>query len=311
MSLQWLWRSIAGVLLILVCLAALFFPQINSLLLSVLTLLLILALVNSKPSSTVEKLCMVTSVTLLFVLSVSSLFPGIRLSPYYLQLKLYRFYTLPSWFFTMLLFVFVFPGYSRFRELASSIHTTLFSKRNTSLTLLVLVILLSQFLTVGSQVISQGLYTLEHRRLEPTKRYAMRKYGVGDSGWFYNVGLYWQRVIPNEEGITIGIPPQGDPWIKSGNIYYVLYFMFPRKVEMLTKEMSEVPSNLTHLVIARGETDHGDFGWPTRVIPKDQIQWIDFYNPFTNEEWRVENMEYNPEAFKNYYGVIHLKRGNQ
>lgn len=311
MSLQWLWRIIAGVLLIVVCLCAFFVPQLNYFLLSVLFLLMLVALVNSEFSPRVFRFFRMGATVMILVVCAQSLFPQIRLSSYYQLLKLYRFYTLPPWFFTFQLMIFLFPGVDRWREFAFNVYTELFDKQRSVLTILLVGILIAQLLTVGSQVISQGLYTLEHRNLQPTQRYAMRKFGVGESGWFYNVGQFWKKVIPQTERVTIGIPPQGDPWIKSGNVYYVLYFVFPRKVEMLQKDITVVPSNVTHLVIARGETDQGDFGWPRIIIPRDQIEWIDIYNPFTNEEWKVENVDYNPELFKSYYGVIHLKRGDQ
>ncbi len=311
MSLQWLWRIIAGALLVVVCLCAFFIPQVNFLLLSLLFLIIVVALANSKFSSTTLYFFGLGTIGLILALCLHSLFPQIQLSRYYLVFKLYRFYTLPSWFWTFQVLIFVFPGVDRWRELASKVHATIFFKQRTPLTLLLVGIVIAQLLTVGSQLFSQGLYTLEHRSLLPTQRYAMRRFGVGESGWFYNVGLFWQKVIPKTDKVTIGIPPQGDPWIKSGNIYYVQYFVFPRKVEMLQRDIKEVPSNVTHIVIARGETDQGDFGWPTMVIPKEQIDWIDVYNPFTNEQWKVENDDYNPEVFKSYYGVIHLKRGEQ
>ncbi len=308
---HWIWRFVTGALLAAVCFCALFIPRVDSILLSVLVVLLLIGVVNAKISSRLLLYSSLLSVGLLFAFSLQSIFPQIRMSPYYLEFKLYRFFTLPYWFFVLLFLVVVFPGVDRWRNLMSSVQAQLLFKQRSFLMLILIGLVISQLLIVGSQMLSQGLYTLEYRSLEPHQRYAVRKYGVGESLWFYRVGAFWSKVIPNSSEVTVGIPPQGEPWIKSGNIYYVLYFLSPRHVEMLQSDLQGIPNSITHLVIARGETDQGDFGWPKIVIPKEKIAWMDLYNPFTLQSWRVENSDYNPEAYASFYGVIHLKREYQ
>lgn len=311
MSSQWLWRIVSGTLILAACISALFFPQVNQILVAALVVILLISLFNARFSDKEMRYFGLLSILLILAFSIQNFFPQIRLSPYYLQFKIYRFFTLPHWFFIMSFLIFVFPGVKRFRELITALHTQMLPMQQPVLTFILIGLILSQLLTVASQVLSQGLYTVENRNLAPNQRYAVRKYGVGESGWFYEVGTFWNKVLPDTEDAVVGIPPQGEPWVKSGNIYYVLYFLSPRQVEMLPSDFHQIPKNISHLLIARGETDQGNFGWPKIGISKNQIDWIDVYDPFTKKEWKVENSDYNPEAFTSYYGVIHLKRESQ
>lgn len=218
-----------------------------------------------------------------------------------------RFFSFPAWFFISIGFLWIWPRKRLLRHIYTALNWRVFGGSHVG-TLVFCGVLLSQVFHVGARMIPQILWTVKNRSLSPTQRYSQRNFGVGEARWFYAVGQFWQRSISDKENAIVGIPPQSDPWIRSGNAYYVYSFIYPAKTYPMPLEISDIPSHVTHLVIARGETDTGTGGWPKEPIPKERIKELIVFDPFTNTSESKGKSSYIPDDFADRYGLIELER---
>ncbi len=292
------------------CGLALFYPEFSSVVLSIAIVCMLILSPKESESRSVLLIFKLLTIVLCSVYSVGVSL-GFTSSPpvfsLFSTLKLQRFFTLPSWFFVVLFLLYIFPGQKGLRSLAQAMYSEVFFRKKV-LTLCVFVVLLSQGIIVGSQVVEQGTWTIHHIQTLKDERYAVKKFGVGEALWFYRVGQFWDREISDKAHAVLGIPPQGEPWIQSSNPSYVSSFVFPAKTYSLSTHFETIPSEITHIVIVRGETDQGDFGWPKASISRDTIARLVLFNPFTGERQDKTGSDYLPKEFEGMYGLITLKQ---
>lgn len=285
-------------------LMALKYPQVSMLGISIYTLAFLILISNLS----IQKTVMMSFKVGLLILSLGYGAGSLSGSESLVFLLFQRFFTLPSWVFVLTTVVFIFPGYSKLQEQAYSLYKNVFGRKYKFTVILISIVVLAQVLDVGSQLVDQGIWTVRHQQTKRPERYVIKKFGVGEAGWFYEVGEFWGGELSDKKRSVVAIPPQGEPWIQSGNPYYVLFFVYPAKIQPMPKTFTLIPSNITHLVVTRGETDNGDFGWPKVRIAKEKIKTLVWFNPFTGERKEKRGVDYDPKEFEGVYGLIELRK---
>lgn len=74
------------------------------------------------------------------------------------------------------------------------------------------------------------------------------------------------------------IPPQAHPWGSSGHPEFMNYFLHPRTLLKSTLEQKEVPPEVTHVLVAKGEgplIGIKEYGWPRFPIYSSLIVYQD------------------------------------
>jgi len=128
-------------------------------------------------------------------------------------------------------------------------------------------------------------------------------------GNFYNFMLFVKNNTP--ENASIVIPPQLEPWwSRSGNLFLVRSFLYPRNIiQYQTEEIPDVdllPSN-TYIMVAWGEwgCDMGVCkGWPEQTIKVKKAIYKDS-NSVGVKETR-ENFVYDPVDTSNPFGLLKI-----
>lgn len=130
---------------------------------------------------------------------------------------------------------------------------------------------------------------------------------LGENFYFYT--LFVKENTPPDAVILI--PPQTHPWLKTGNIAYMRYFLYPRKLLNGLEEKDLENKDLTHVLLVSGDYVSQDewekSTWPRfkKVLAK-RILLKKFPNS-ENLEAEIIKGDYLPELFKGKWGIIELK----
>ncbi len=125
---------------------------------------------------------------------------------------------------------------------------------------------------------------------------------------FYNYARFIKKNTPSDAVILI--PPQSYPWQQSGNIAYLRYFLYPRKLFNGSESKDLEKKELTHVLLASGENVAPDelprTTWPNFKVPAKRIL-LEVSPGAENLNVRIVPGDYLPEKFKSEWGIIELK----
>lgn len=128
---------------------------------------------------------------------------------------------------------------------------------------------------------------------------------------FYDYVLFIKNNTPEDSSILL--PPfPAYPWPQTGNIPYMTYFLYPRKLyngDEYSSKYDLVKDNIDYVLIDWGETiaTSGEFthGWPKFDIKSDQITYFN-----KDGSINISNNNYLYEKTKNeeLWGIIKVKK---
>lgn len=126
----------------------------------------------------------------------------------------------------------------------------------------------------------------------------------GDSLYLYLQFL--KDYLP--ENATVLLPPTRQPWPETGNKWYMLYFLYPRKLVESNND-GFINENFTHVLISWGEgvSDHyQDYGWPKFKVAAKKI----VYMKEENMRPMIVNKDYDPSGSENQdaWGFIEVRK---
>jgi hypothetical protein len=114
------------------------------------------------------------------------------------------------------------------------------------------------------------------------------------------------------EDSTILIPPQGYPWPQTGNVAYLRYFLYPRKlISGNERDPGGNIKNVDYVLIDYGETNISEHGY-TNIWPKFDINgdYIIHWNPLDGTTLKENIGVYTFQSSKNTeeWGLIRVKK---
>lgn len=137
------------------------------------------------------------------------------------------------------------------------------------------------------------------------ERFTYRLGGADYYGWVWPYTQFIIRHTP--EDATILIPTQSNVWKMEGNAAYIRWFLYPRKTTHINTDGS-LPQNVEYVLIALGECNEGDCGWPKISIPKDNIEFIALIDRKTLNETVLTNTDYSLDTSLYTWGIIKLRK---
>ena len=268
-----------------------------------LTLIYLVQFFSSKQKKVLQIITPLSVVLIIFLLIVQSAI--LLMNPYqytlpgwFYQLKLHRLLTLPSSLFVRWVLLGIGVYWSAkidFRDLFSS-------KKNLLLVSCIFAVGLWQLqLGLGSGI-SATFRSFQNLSTPYFDRITSSMGGVGYYGWVWPYSQFIKRFTP--EDAVILLPTQSNDWKMEGNIYYFRWYLYPRVLVHLNKNI--VPSGTKYLLIARGECII-ECGWPKFPIPSEKIERIILLDRNTLEEKVVTLESYDPEKYRDSWGIIQLK----
>lgn len=163
-------------------------------------------------------------------------------------------------------------------------------------------VLVDQFSHIAFDALKQIQFMVAHPKATYAEKMRVR--------WeLYDFWMYIDRNTP--ESSTIMLPPKMSPWLASGNLGLVRYFLYPRQVVGGKDEYEPPPPEADYATIDWGTwscNPENCHGWPKFRL---EAEWIRYYPQKENEqEIFLENTVYNPEdeINKEAYGIIKIKK---
>lgn len=140
------------------------------------------------------------------------------------------------------------------------------------------------------------------------QRWTEIKGGNRAEGWIYTYADFIVRNTP--ENAKIFIPPQAKSWQSEGNVGYMRWFLFPRKLLSSADIHSTIPEEAEYVFIAHGNWVWGsdDYGWPKNSIDKSSIETIRLIDRKTLDETELSETAYELDNTKEVWGLIKLKK---
>lgn len=242
-------------------------------------------------------LCLVTAHFLLNVINIYQYEP---LPGWFYTLKLFRLITLSGLFWTQLILLLLGMTLSlsaRKQHLCYSLPVLVVL----ALLLIPVYVQLQKALAFSySQVIQMSLNV----RVPFSDRFTYKQGGTTYYGWIWPYSLFLIKHTPSDAVLVI--PPQNNIWKMEGNNDYFRWFMYPRKLVSL--QDGQIPEQATHLLIALGECNISECGWPKITIPKERIAKIILIDRETQEEVTITDMPYRLDTDKFKWGIIELQK---
>jgi hypothetical protein len=133
-------------------------------------------------------------------------------------------------------------------------------------------------------------------------------YRLGGSVYYGWIWPYTQFIIRHTEpDSVIAIPPQSVVWKMEGNSDYLRWYIYPRKTVKQLTDYS-IPANADYALIAIGECNVDDCGWPKTAISKEKIEYIALLDRETQKETIITNTDYvlDPKIFT--WGIIKFRK---
>jgi len=129
---------------------------------------------------------------------------------------------------------------------------------------------------------------------------------------FYDYIKFIESNTP--DNAVILIPPQSYPWPQTGNISYMKYFLYPRKLMNGEEKQPGVDINkIDYILIDYGESTISQYGH-TNIWPKFDVagEYKIIWNPETNNFWKVGDGYYkysgNEADNLEKWGLIKVKK---
>lgn len=178
-------------------------------------------------------------------------------------------------------------------------------KPNLLIVLLILWILISNFIEISASF-RKNLYFMIHNPLSSYDIKMRRKVGTK----FYDYTQFIERNTP--ENAKILIPPMAYPWPQTGNLAYIRYFLYPRKIVSGLEDapnMDLKEEGIDYVLIAWGETPTAQpgftHGWPKFDVSAERIIFLSN----SNEQTEIAK-NYAYEEYKNQelWGLIKVKK---
>jgi hypothetical protein len=133
-------------------------------------------------------------------------------------------------------------------------------------------------------------------------------YRLGGAHYYGWVWPYTQFIIRHTpRNAVILIPPQSNVWKMEGNSAYIRWFLYPRTTVNINLDGS-IPESAEYVLIALGECNEGDCGWPKIDISQDNIEYIALIDRETQTGTLLTSQAYslNRDVYK--WGIIKLKK---
>jgi hypothetical protein len=233
-------------------------------------------------------------------LNIYNIYQHEPLPGWFHQLRLYRFISLSGMFWVQL-FSLVGGLYA-----ATQLSTKQLAFSFTQLTLAVLVgipVLFHTQLAVAHS--HQQLIQMSQNLETPfADRFTYKQGGAHYYGWIWPYSQFIIRATPDTAVIVI--PPQNNIWKMEGNQAYFRWFMHPRTLISLNDD-GTIPPGTTHILIALGECDEGDCGWPKIAIPAERIRSIRLIDRETQRETVLTETNYELDRSAYQWGIIELR----
>lgn len=122
---------------------------------------------------------------------------------------------------------------------------------------------------------------------------------------FYNYTLFLRKYLPQDA--TVLIPPMAFPWAQTGNIYYLNYFLYPRKLVYGGEETIAENKNITYALMLWGESGPSQEykqGWPKFPVKAEEIiLWNENKIEFLKKDFYPEQ-----DMKEGVWGLIKLRR---
>ena len=216
------------------------------------------------------------------------------------KLKIFRFITLSSYFFTIPILIlffyelnFDFKKKDKKRNLLKKFFFIILS-----------IIIFSNLLICFQRIYLSVIQTFQLVDESYYDRFTFKKGGVSYYGW---IRVFSNFVIEQtSEDINILVPPQSDTYKMEGNINYFRWFMYPRKLYHLDDLTSHNAIKIDYIIISAGECDDRQCVWPNYAINQKEINRILLINRETQKITIKTNIDYLPENFYQKWGLIEL-----
>lgn len=220
---------------------------------------------------------------------------------WFFTLKLHRLITLPFWYLLRWLLLAVGLWWSLKFDLRPYIKIKLWS----AVALLMLAVGVWQLQLGMSQLLSTSVRALQNLPTPYFERITSQLGGVHYYGWIWPYSQFIKRITP--ENAVIVLPPQSDDWKMEGNVEYLRWYLYPRRLVHMMAD-NQIPPNAEYILIAKGECINVECGWPKITIPARQVEFLSFIDRDSQAETLIRNEGYDPIKYQDFWGILKLKR---
>lgn len=153
------------------------------------------------------------------------------------------------------------------------------------------------------------IYPVLRREIAIIRRYPLVSYDekmrnkIGAN--FYDYTVFLKSNLP-EEAVVL-VPPQRFPWPQTGNIYYLRYFLHPRKLVHGNEQTILQDKNINYALMLWGEsapTQEYLPGWPKFPVKAEEIIF------FKNGKTETIKKDFDPQKDmkEGVWGLIKIRR---
>jgi hypothetical protein len=126
-------------------------------------------------------------------------------------------------------------------------------------------------------------------------------------GFFYKYMMFVRE--NTERNSTILVPPKELPWLSTGNVGLVRYFLYPRNLRSGDRDNLPEKINYDYVFLDWGEwpnADKNSYGWPKVPVKAEEIIYMDE----KDNTVEIVNSDYKPNSKENYeaWGIIKIKK---
>ena len=242
----------------------------------------------------------------LFHLLTNSLniYNTIEVPAFFYQAKLHRLVSLSAVFLLQIVTLACGLG------LALHQHQNSFKLPKQSWYKVLIVVYLSSIIAVQSQLALAAAYKdVLQVAVNITTSFDERiTYKLGGSSYYGWIWPYTRFIIKHTApDAVITIPPQSVVWKMEGKADYVRWYLYPRKTIKQLPDNS-IPPEAEYALIAVGECEEGDCGWPKVAIPKERIEYIVLIDREAQMETIIQETDYVLDINKFTWGIIKFKK---
>lgn len=122
---------------------------------------------------------------------------------------------------------------------------------------------------------------------------------------FYNYTLFLKKYLPSDAVVLV--PPQAFPWPQTGNIFYLRYFLHPRKLLHGDEKTLWNNKSITYALMLWGESEPSEGylpGWPKFPVKAEESIFL------KDGKTEVVKKDFDPQKDmkEGVWGVIKVRR---
>lgn len=221
-------------------------------------------------------------------------------SDVFFKLKIFRFITISSYFFSIPILILHFANILSNQKFSYNL-----SLNKKMFYFFIAMMIFSNMIFNIQKIYLSAIQSVQVLNENYYDRFTFKKGGVSYYGW---IRVFSNFILDNtSENDSFLLPPQSDIYKMEGNIDYFRWFLYPRKLYHVEDLDNKGYYGVNYIIISAGECDTNDCVWPDFDVPSSNIEKIILIDRKTQKITELHDSDYKYEKFYKKWGIIKLK----